>query len=200
MKNPNELCTRAMATTIFIAIPNAAIRVRNPRINPRPPKNSAVIARKANGAGTCRYPVNMPMDPEKPGPPNHPNSFCAPCAKKTTPSTSLRIAVTLLSSVTSKLRSICRSPFLGRNPDGSGRSPLTCANCEMHYPYQRILYLRDFPWHYRRGFDCAPRRCRIELRAPLAQAIVAVAGHRSLTRLAVTTFRRLLVEERGARR
>jgi hypothetical protein len=51
-------------------------------------------------------------------------------------------------------------------------------------------------WHYRRGFDCAPRRCRIELRAPLAQAIVAAAGQ---TRLQLRILRRLLVEERGAR-
>src|SRR5580700_1087390 len=106
MKNPNELCTRAMATTILIAIANAAIRVRNPRINPRPPKNSAAIAKKANGAGICNYPVKRFMDPEKPGPPYHPNSFCAPCAKKTIPSTSLKMAVALLSSVTSNLPSI----------------------------------------------------------------------------------------------
>src|SRR6202049_4178734 len=106
MKNPNELCTMAMATTTFIAIPNTAIRVRNPRINPIPQKNSEAIARKAKGAGMCKYPVKRLMDPEKPGPPYHPNSFCAPCAKKTIPSTSLKMAVALLSSVTSNLPSI----------------------------------------------------------------------------------------------
>ena len=63
--------------------------------------------------------------------------------------------------------------------------------------YKDSLFNGFVAWHYRRGFDCAPRRCRIELRAPLAQAIVAAAGHRSLTRLAVTNFEALA--GRGAR-
>src|SRR5258708_1134929 len=140
MKNPNELCTMAMATTIFIAIPNAAIRVRNPRINPRPPKNSAAIARKANGAGICKYPVKRPMDPEKPGPPNHPNIFCAPCAKKKTPSTCLNVAVAVLSSVASNLRSICDLLFWSKPGQSGGRHRRHPAN-EMRSPYLRILYL-----------------------------------------------------------
>ena len=54
------------------------------------------------------------MVPENPGPPNQPNIFCAPCAKKTTPRTSLRSAVAELSSVANSLRSI--SDLLSFNP------------------------------------------------------------------------------------
>jgi len=52
-------------------------------------------------------------------------------------------------------------------------------------------------WHYRRGSDCACRRCRIELRTPLTKAIVAAAENRGLTRLAVTNFEAL--SGRGAK-
>src|SRR5258708_2984581 len=44
------------------------------------------------------------MVPEKPYPPNQPSIFCEPCAKKTSPSTNLRMAVAGFSSVTSNLR------------------------------------------------------------------------------------------------
>src|SRR5216684_7994438 len=88
-----------MATTMFVAIPKTAIRVRKPMIRPIAPKNSAQIARKANGAGMCMVPVKNPIVPANPKPPNHPSIFCAPCAKKTTPKTSLKIVVAMLSSV-----------------------------------------------------------------------------------------------------
>jgi hypothetical protein len=35
---------------MFTPIPKAAIRVRNPRMSPIPPKNSAAIAKKASGS------------------------------------------------------------------------------------------------------------------------------------------------------
>src|SRR5580700_10942179 len=62
----------------------------------------------------------------------------------------------------------------------------------MHYPYLRILYLTDLS----RGTTeedliARPAAGESNLRAPLAQAIVAVAGHRSLTRLAVTNLEAL---------
>ncbi len=40
-----------------------------------------------------------PIVPANPEPPNHPSIFCAPSAKKTTPKTSLKITVAMLSSV-----------------------------------------------------------------------------------------------------
>ena len=45
--------------------------------------------------------------PENPNPPNHPSTFCAPWAKKTTPRTSLIIAVPMLSSVETMSRIMC---------------------------------------------------------------------------------------------
>src|SRR5215831_3466418 len=110
MKNPKALCTIEIATSMLTAIPNAAIRARNPRMSPRPPKNSAAIARNANGAGMCIAPVKKAMVPEKPYPPNQPSIFCAPCAKNTTPSTSRRTAVAISSSVANSLRTILQSP------------------------------------------------------------------------------------------
>src|SRR5579863_9620764 len=56
----------------------------------------------------------MPMVPENPGPPNQPNIFCAPCAKKTTPSTSLRSDVVALSSVAYSRRNIVSPPWIKR--------------------------------------------------------------------------------------
>jgi hypothetical protein len=63
----------------------AARRVSNPRIKPRGPANSAAMARKANRFGMRICWVKAPMVPAKPGPPNQPRAFCAPCGKKTTP-------------------------------------------------------------------------------------------------------------------
>ena len=51
MNNPKWRCTIAIATSMLHAMPNAATRLSNPRISPIPPKNSAHIARNANGAG-----------------------------------------------------------------------------------------------------------------------------------------------------
>src|SRR5579864_5644145 len=104
MKKPKWRCTVAMATTMFVAIPKTAIRVRKPMIRPIPPKNSAQIARKANGAGMCMVPVKNPIVPANPEPPNQPSIFCAPSAKKTTPRTSLKITVAMLSSVETIVR------------------------------------------------------------------------------------------------
>ncbi len=42
-------------------------------------------------------PVNKFIVAANPKPPNQPNIFCAPCAKKTIPSISLRIDVAVLS-------------------------------------------------------------------------------------------------------
>src|SRR6266704_1671869 len=54
------------------AMPKAATRVRRPRISPIPPKNSAAMARKANGAGMCIMSVKKCIVPESPYPPNQP--------------------------------------------------------------------------------------------------------------------------------
>jgi hypothetical protein len=66
---------------------------------------------------------------------------------------------------------------------------LTRAANEMHYPHLRILHLRDLS----RGTteeDLIARAAAVESNSehPLAKAIVAAAGHRNLTRLAVTNF------------
>src|SRR6266481_8669269 len=92
-------------------IPKAATRVRSPKTSPNPPKNSAAIARKAKGAGMCRIPVKKPIVPVKPYPPNHPSIFCAPCAKKTSPSTNRRTVVAVSLSVAISLRNIPIPPF-----------------------------------------------------------------------------------------
>src|SRR5664280_2638134 len=84
---------------MFKAMPRAATRESSPTIKPRPPKNSAAIARIANNAGICMVFVKKPMVPLKPSPPNQPNIFCAPCAKNTTPSANRRIAVAASFSV-----------------------------------------------------------------------------------------------------
>jgi P-type Cu2+ transporter len=62
----------------------------------------------------------------------------------------------------------------------------------MHYTYLRILYLRDLS----RGTieeDLIARPAAVESNSEqfLAKAIVAAAGHRNLTRLAVTNFEAL---------
>src|SRR5258706_1346296 len=95
---------------MFPQIPNAAMRVRNPTISPIPPKNSAAIARNASGAGMCIIRVNAPMVAHNPYPPNHPSIFWAPCAKKTTPRTILRIAVAVSPSVFTSFPNMFRSP------------------------------------------------------------------------------------------
>src|ERR1035437_726584 len=91
---------------MFKAMPRAATRESRPTIKPRPPKNSAAIARIANNAGICIVFVKKPMVPLKPSPPNQPNIFCAPCAKNTTPSANRRIAVAASFSVEMSFRNI----------------------------------------------------------------------------------------------
>src|ERR1017187_10404082 len=91
---------------MFKAMPRAATRESRPTIKPRPPKNSAAIARIANNAGICMVFVKKPMVPLKPSPPNQPNIFCAPCAKNTTPSANRRIAVAASFSVEMSFRNI----------------------------------------------------------------------------------------------
>ena len=91
-------------------------------MSPIPPKNSAAIAKKASGAGTCIIPVKNPIVPANPNPPNQPNIFCAPCAKKTTPSTSLRIDVAVLSSVAYSRRIILSPPCVKRIVFGPQRA------------------------------------------------------------------------------
>ena len=63
---------------------------------------------------------------------------------------------------------------------------------EMHYPYLRILYLRDLS-HGTTEEDLIARAAAVESNSehPLAKAVVAAAGHRNLTRLAVTNFEAL---------
>src|SRR5579863_3279506 len=78
------------------------------------------------------------MVPENPGPPNQPNIFCAPCAKKTTPSTSLRSNVAPLSSVANSLRSISDLLSLLRPREPMISGPTIH---EMLYPYIRILLI-----------------------------------------------------------
>src|ERR1039457_5972973 len=91
---------------MFKAMPRAATRESRPTIKPRPPKNSAAIARIASNAGICMVFVKKPMVPLKPSPPNQPNIFCAPCAKNTTPSANRRIAVAASFSVEMSFRNI----------------------------------------------------------------------------------------------
>src|SRR5664280_644691 len=127
---------------MFKAMPRAATRESRPTIKPRPPKNSAAIARIANNAGICMVFVKKPMVPLKPSPPNQPNIFCAPCAKNTTPSANRRIAVAASFSVEMSFRNIVppvlsillyapfhedssNRPFPRRRPrsNGSAREP-----------------------------------------------------------------------------
>ena len=53
MKKPFAAWTVKMATTIFVAMPKAAMRLTQPRIKPIEPANSAATARNASGAGMC---------------------------------------------------------------------------------------------------------------------------------------------------
>src|ERR1017187_4192618 len=153
---------------MFIAMPNAAIRVRNPTIRPRPPKNSAAMARKASGAGMCMTPVKKPIVAEKPKPPNQPNIFCAPCAKKTIPSTSLRIAVAVLSSVVNSFRIICCSSlivFVALSGPGRYRlleQVLRCSILPARFQHwivsvSRVAYARpgNVGWSFRRQIVAA---------------------------------------------
>src|SRR5579864_7908479 len=91
-------------------IPNAATRVNRPKTRPSPPKNSAAMARNANGAGMCIMPVKKPIVPVNPYPPNHPSIFWAPWAKNTIPSTNRRTVVAASLSVAMSLRVIESSP------------------------------------------------------------------------------------------
>src|ERR1700757_1630294 len=113
-------------------IPNAATRVSRPKMRPSSPKNSAAIARNANGAGMCIMPVKKPIVPVNPYPPNHPSIFWAPWAKNTTPSTNRRTVMAASLSVAVSLRIIKSSYKLiaevGPTPD------------VMKYPYIRILF------------------------------------------------------------
>src|SRR5882672_10811244 len=91
--------------------------------------------------------LNIPIVPEKPGPPNQPNNFCAPCAKKTTPSTRRRMRVAGLSSVVISLRNIV-DLLLAQwaLPTGRrGHPPRTFRHlCEMQCPYIRIRYIEIY--------------------------------------------------------
>src|SRR5208337_2242604 len=78
---------------MLTAIPRAAIRARRPTSNPRPPRNSAQMAKNARGGGICIMPVKNPIVAEKPLPPNQPSAFWLPCAKKINPKTTRTIAV-----------------------------------------------------------------------------------------------------------
>jgi hypothetical protein len=45
------------ATSMTTVMPNAEMRLRNPAISAIDPANSAAMARMANSAGMCSYPV-----------------------------------------------------------------------------------------------------------------------------------------------
>jgi hypothetical protein len=79
---------------------------QEPDDEPDPAEELRRDRQKASGAGICIAPVKKPIVPEEPLPPNQPNIFCEPCAKKTIPSTSRRIVVAALSSVANSRRSI----------------------------------------------------------------------------------------------
>src|SRR5206468_7378279 len=87
MKKPFWMCTRKIAPVMTAAIPKTARRVRQPKKTPRPPKNSAAITSIAMGAGMPCL-VKASTVPLNPAPPHQPSIFCAPCAKKITPSAS----------------------------------------------------------------------------------------------------------------
>src|SRR2546426_2967407 len=86
------------------------MRPRNPTIKLRPPKDSAAMARQARNPGIPIW-ENIFMLAEKPGPPNQPNSFCAPWARKTKPSANL-ITVNAQSSLVEKSRLNIKTPLL----------------------------------------------------------------------------------------
>ena len=79
-----------MAPVMTIAGPSAASRVSAPTSTPRPPKNSPTMTRTVSDAGMPFF-ANRAMVPLKPDPPHQPSTFCAPCAKKITPSASRMI-------------------------------------------------------------------------------------------------------------
>src|SRR2546425_3268385 len=87
MKKPLWMCTRKIAPVMTAAMPKAAKRVRQPKNTPMPPKNSAAITSVAMGAGMPCL-ANAATVPLNPAPPHQPSIFCAPWAKKMTPSAS----------------------------------------------------------------------------------------------------------------
>jgi hypothetical protein len=104
--------TPRIAVNITQMIRNAPMRVNNPRTIKRPPINSAKAAApihaapgriKEKGAGNE---VNF----ENPGPPNEPNTFCAPCPIKATPIANRSGTVAQVAEVPVNLRSIKRPP------------------------------------------------------------------------------------------
>src|SRR2546422_702261 len=86
-KNPCRACTFLIATSMTTISPSATGRARNPTIIASPPKHSmhAAVTVAAAGMFIWRKPAMVFVSP---GPPNQPKTFCAPCAKKITPSIS----------------------------------------------------------------------------------------------------------------
>src|SRR5579863_10180179 len=89
MKKPNRELLATTATSMLHKTPNAATRVRKPRIRPMPPRNSAMMARNANTTGMCAPLVKPAIVLEKPAPPKSPKVFCRPCGRIMTPAANL---------------------------------------------------------------------------------------------------------------
>jgi hypothetical protein len=88
MKKPFFKCTVAIATAMMIAIHAAASRESAPVKSATAPSDSPRIAASASGTGMPPFTVNEVSVAENPAPPNHPKTFCAPCADITAPSAS----------------------------------------------------------------------------------------------------------------
>ena len=97
------IATAALARAI--GAPNALSLVRNPKISPSEPRNSAIITITTIAAGNPIpvIPSNVTLNPP---PPNHPNTFCAPCGNITAPSAMRRKIGTMSLFVANNFRSI----------------------------------------------------------------------------------------------
>lgn len=97
--------TLKIATSITIAMFRAPNRVKSPKRTKNPPKNSPSPARLAHRRPGVmpKFSTKKPAVALRPCPPNQPNSFCPPWAKKISPKDSLKGSVTHNSSPVLKI-------------------------------------------------------------------------------------------------
>src|SRR5260370_28534154 len=109
-----------MTTTMFTATPGATSRVRNPKSKPSPPKNSTAMAMAAIAVGLCKALVEERIVPEQTKSPTQYTTFCAPCAKNTSPShqTENGCGATVIRH--HQCTNHWKARFLGPNPSWTG--------------------------------------------------------------------------------
>src|SRR2546430_3358181 len=117
--------TFASAVPICMVTIAALIGTSKPSPSAMPPANSAsAVVTAQNRAGRMPMRANPCVHPARPGPPQTPNSFCAPCAAMTTPTMARTSANARSIEMTGVVKVIDDPSFFRRYPGTTWTTPV----------------------------------------------------------------------------